>query len=464
MATFKPIAINKQGIVLPYNEGQYIVATQPFSDGTTTYPPGVYVDMMSTRQQLTMQGPQGEAGPAGSTGPEGPVGPTGATGVQGERGPQGIQGVQGPPGVAGPRGPQGEPGEDGRNFETPKIEADTAELLASTYPPDATRLGQTAWVGTETPKIMYSCVQRSDGTFGWSEVGSIQGPPGPQGPQGETGATGETGPQGEPGPQGIQGPPGPQGETGATGPEGPQGETGATGPEGPVGPAGKDGYYYGTCTIGSSTAAKTIAITGFALAVGMRVTIKFTNANTVNSPTLNVSGTGAIAIKADGDTTYVKWIAGTIMDFVYDGANWVCVAGYPLKGKRVGYIYPAENSTSPATLYGGSWTAITGKFLYCNAGTGTGGSNTHTHEYAVASQNYYNAVAGKPEQAVRVYDYTSGQLASAGEEVIVSSGANNALSTSATTRDVGQYTSKGDTSYSSNMPAYQEVYAWQRTA
>ena len=102
-------------------------------------------------------------------------------------------------------------GEDGRNFETPKIEADNAADLLKNYPPDATRIGETAWVGTSMPKIMYSCVQLSDGSFGWTEVGAIQGPPGPQGPQGETGATGAQGPQGEIGPQGIQGPQGSNG-------------------------------------------------------------------------------------------------------------------------------------------------------------------------------------------------------------------------------------------------------------
>lgn len=32
----------------------------------------------------------------------------------------------------------------------------------------------------------------------------------------------------------------------------------------------------------------------------------------------------------------------------------------------------------PGILFGGTWTSVTGRFLYCNAGTGTGGSNTHT--------------------------------------------------------------------------------------
>lgn len=113
------------------------------------------------------------------------------------------------------------------------------------------------------------------------------------------------------------------------------------------------------CSTGSSAAAKVVTKEDFTLTVGARITVKFSFANTVNSPTLNVNNTGAIAIKADGDSVYVKWIAGSVMDFVYDGTNWVCTGGYQLQGKRVGTILELNNSTSPATLYGGSWTAIT---------------------------------------------------------------------------------------------------------
>lgn len=41
----------------------------------------------------------------------------------------------------------------------------------------------------------------------------------------------------------------------------------------------------------------------------------------------------------------------------------------------VGYIYQSYNSTSPANLYGGSWAAIIGRFLYCNNGIDIGGAN-----------------------------------------------------------------------------------------
>lgn len=60
MAKFQPIAIYRSGVVLPYREGQFIVATEPFSDGTTEYEAGVYTDTPSGRAQLTMKGPKGD--------------------------------------------------------------------------------------------------------------------------------------------------------------------------------------------------------------------------------------------------------------------------------------------------------------------------------------------------------------------------------------------------------------------
>ena len=44
----------------------------------------------------------------------------------------------------------------------------------------------------------------------------------------------------------------------------------------------------------------------------------------------------------------------------------------------VGSIYIAYTSTSPATRFGGTWSQISSRFLYCTDNIETGGSNTHT--------------------------------------------------------------------------------------
>lgn len=125
--------------------------------------------------------------------------------------------------------------------------------------------------------------------------------------------------------------------------------------------------HYDICSTALTTAAKTVVITGFTLIMGARIIVNFTNANTATSPTLNVNNTGAKPIKADDDTTYVKWKAGDIMELIYDGTYWVVLSGYRLTGLPVSKRLPQfDGEPNPATLYGGVWdidTDYTGKTL-----------------------------------------------------------------------------------------------------
>lgn len=83
---------------------------------------------------------------------------------------------------------------------------------------------------------------------------------------------------------------------------------------------------YATCSTSASTAAKVASIFAgtFSLITGARVTVKFTYANTVSSPTLNVGSTGAKTIRWRGATlaSTQYWAAGQVVDFVYDGTYW----------------------------------------------------------------------------------------------------------------------------------------------
>lgn len=86
---------------------------------------------------------------------------------------------------------------------------------------------------------------------------------------------------------------------------------------------------YGVCSTTADTLAKTVTVDNFSLETGATVIIKFTDANSVASPTLNVNGTGAIAIKRYGmtdtstGTTTTDWVAGAVQMFTYDGTNWI---------------------------------------------------------------------------------------------------------------------------------------------
>lgn len=55
--------------------------------------------------------------------------------------------------------------------------------------------------------------------------------------------------------------------------------------------------HYGTCSTAAETAAKAVNCTGFVLATGARIAVRFTVTNTAANPTLNVNATGAKAIR-----------------------------------------------------------------------------------------------------------------------------------------------------------------------
>ena len=122
----------------------------------------------------------------------------------------------------------------------------------------------------------------------------------------------------------------------------------------------------------------------------------------------------------------------------------------------VGFVYSSMNSTSPASIFGGSWTEIKGRFPYFNAGTGTGGSNEvtltvaqlppHSHKLQEGPQGHeagWNTGAGGADRLL----YFS-----------VPAGRNIFEFYNKYTTDTGS-----GVSYS-NMPAYQTLYAWYRTA
>lgn len=110
--------------------------------------------------------------------------------------------------------------------------------------------------------------------------------------------------------------------------------------------------HYCTCYTDSGTAEKTVSVTGFVLEEGARVTVNFSKSNTAANPTLNVhSGnayTGAKAImyrgtsSVSGSSDYYRWQAGDIIDFIYDGTNWVMVGWQT-------HAYYAESATSAST-------------------------------------------------------------------------------------------------------------------
>ena len=83
--------------------------------------------------------------------------------------------------------------------------------------------------------------------------------------------------------------------------------------------------HYAQCTTGSSTANKTVTISGikgYTLETGSRVTVKFINGNTAANPTLSVNGTTAKPIYYRGYAIPAEALtANCTYDLVYDGTT-----------------------------------------------------------------------------------------------------------------------------------------------
>lgn len=59
----------------------------------------------------------------------------------------------------------------------------------------------------------------------------------------------------------------------------------------------------------------------------------------------------------------------------------------------VGSVYCSMNSTSPATLFGGTWEQVTSRFLYgSTSGKATGGSSSHNHRWFLDWLEWYGTM------------------------------------------------------------------------
>ena len=147
-------------------------------------------------------------------------------------------------------------------------------------------------------------------------------------------------------------------------------------------------------------------------------------------------------------------VTGTLP--VSRGGTGVTTSGaIGLKAYPVGAVYISYVSTSPASLFGGTWTPITGRFPYFNAGTDTGGSNTVTLTVAQmpSHSHYQQAQHGSTTEQLRMIQSNAGPGTS--WFIAVASNSNGTRTSTA---------SQGGGGSHSNMPAYQELYAWRRTA
>ena len=147
----------------------------------------------------------------------------------------------------------------------------------------------------------------------------------------------------------------------------------------------------------------------------------------------------------------------------------------------VGSIYLSVNSTSPATLFGGSWTQISNRFLYCttSGATGTGGASSVSYTPAGTVGGHTLTVSEIPSHCHG--QKTIGNDGNINPWVGPSSGSSQGVYTRQQSawynsghQNVETYNTGGGGSHNhgftgtqatiSTMPPYIKVYAWYRTA
>ena len=192
----------------------------------------------------------------------------------------------------------------------------------------------------------------------------------------------------------------------------------------------------------------------------------------ISSKSLN----GEWAIGTNGDrfeiiyTTDAKYQAGTNeafrIDFIDPGGSFDAqlrrARSMRINGEElwkiffpIGFVWISYVNTSPASLFGGSWTQITGKVLRADNNVTASGSDTHSHtagslgaKLSVETDGYIyyrykGATAWTPNywaQVTRVGNSGISKTPTSGIELA------------------------GSTDSASNLPAYQNLYVWRRTA
>lgn len=128
--------------------------------------------------------------------------------------------------------------------------------------------------------------------------------------------------------------------------------------------------YYGTCGTAAATQAKAVTISGVtALSAGLSIRVKFTNAQTYNgAPTLNVSELGAKSIMRNGTTAAARyeWLAGEVVDFIYDGTNWVIADGGVATTTYYGVTKLSSSTSSTSTALAATPSAVKAAYDLAN--------------------------------------------------------------------------------------------------
>ena len=119
--------------------------------------------------------------------------------------------------------------------------------------------------------------------------------------------------------------------------------------------------HYGSCATEADVAAKEVACTGFKLATGSRIIVKFTATNTAASPTLSVNSTTAKAIYYRGAAITAGYLVAKHMyEFVYDGSHYELVGDIDTDTHWTSHLYVggSKATANAATENGGTYLSL----------------------------------------------------------------------------------------------------------
>ena len=173
--------------------------------------------------------------------------------------------------------------------------------------------------------------------------------------------------------------------------------------------------------------------------------VGITNSNTVKGIDIYKRNTSTVLNEEIYNS--IVYDAGIFADDLYRNTAKMGLQAYPVNS-----IYISYSQTSPASLFGGTWTRISGYFLWAVSNTDasaigvTGGERTHTLTVdEMPSHTHFNKLnGGSQTEASSVYDWISNSKAWQWYNIA--------------TDKTG-----GDQAHN-NMPPYIQVAVWRRTA
>ena len=120
--------------------------------------------------------------------------------------------------------------------------------------------------------------------------------------------------------------------------------------------------WYGTCSTSASTTAKSVTLARGTVnfTAGAKIAVKFSYKNTASAPTLTVDGTtkNIKYIDSDGNvsTPLIWWNVGDVVEFTYDGTQWLMQPTMQMLFSGQGTKIPREQIYSTSEKIVGCWT------------------------------------------------------------------------------------------------------------